>query len=286
MALDLSYVGSKRDHGLIYGVPFNQPAPGPGAVQPRRPYPQFNNLTDYMTNGSGSYHSLQARLENRFSENLGFLTSYTPSRTLDDAEGFEGSRLINPYKEKALGSMHRAHIFTSAFNYLLPVGNGQAVLRASSPVVHAILGGWQTSGILTLQSGSPFNVGVAGDLAGCGCTNRPDRTGNGNLPSGARNISRWFDVSAFALAPSFVNGDAGRNILIGPGLQNLDFALFKNFAIRERLALQVRWELFNSLNHANFGFPSATINVPATAGQISSAASGRQMQFGSKFTFS
>ena len=107
--------------------------------------------------------------------------------------------------------------------------------------------------------------------------------GNGNLTD--RSISRWFDVSAFALAPSFVNGNAGRNILIGPGLENLDFALFKNFAIRERFALQFRWELFNSLNHANFGFPSATINVPATAGQIFSAASGRQMQFGLKFTF-
>jgi len=126
-------------------------------------------------------------------------------------------------------------------------------------------------------------VGVAGDLAGCGCTNRPNRIGNGNLTD--RSISRWFDVSAFALAPSFVNGNAGRNILIGPGLENLDFALFKNFAIREQSALQFRWELFNSLNHANFGFPSATINVPATAGQISSAAAGRQMQFGLKFTF-
>ena len=143
------------------GVPFNQPPPGPGAVQPRRPYPQFNNLTACVTNGSGSYHSLQARVEKRFSRNLGILTSYTWSRTLDDTKA----------------------------------------------------------------------------------------------------------------------------ILIGTGLENLDFALFKNFAIRERFALQFRWELFNSLNHANFGFPSATINVPATAGQIFSAASGTQMQFGLKFTF-
>jgi Carboxypeptidase regulatory-like domain len=283
LALDVSYVGSKRDHGLIYGVPFNQPAPGPGAVQPRRPYPPFNNITAYMTNGSGSYHSLQARMEKRFSRNLGMLTSYTWSKTLDDAEGFEGARLINPYKEKGLGSMHREHIFTSAFNYLLPIGKDQAILKSANRGVDAILGGWQMSGILTLQSGSPFNVGVAGDLAGCGCTNRPNRIGNGNLSD--RSISRWFDVSAFALAPSFVNGNAGRNILIGPGLENLDFALFKNFTIREQSALQFRWELFNALNHANFAFPSATINVPATAGQISSAAAGRQMQFGLKFTF-
>jgi hypothetical protein len=285
IALDLSYVGSKRDRGLIYGVPFNQPAPGPGAVQPRRPYPQFNNLTAFMTNGSGSYHSLQARVEKRYSANLGILTSYTWSKTLDDNEGFEGSRLINPYKEKGLGSMHRAHIFTTAFNYLLPLGKGQALLGDASGVVDALLGGWQTSGILTLQSGSPFNVGVAGDLAGCGCTNRPNRIGNGNLPRGERSIRRWFDASAFVLAPSFVHGNAGRNILIGPGLQNVDFALFKNFRIREQAGLQFRWELFNAFNHPNFGFPAATINVPATVGQISSAATGRQMQFGLKFTF-
>jgi hypothetical protein len=285
IALDISYVGSKRDHGLIYGVPFNQPAPGPGAVQPRRPFPQFNNLTAYMTNGSGSYQSLQVRVEKRYSANLGILSAYTWSKTLDDNEGFEGGRLINPYKEKGLGSMHRAHIFTTAFNYLLPIGKGQALLGDSSRALDALLGGWQTSGILTLQSGSPFNVGVAGDIAGCGCTNRPNRIGNGNLPRGERNISRWFDVSAFTLAPSFVNGNAGRNILIGPGLQNLDFALFKNFRIREQMGLQFRWELFNALNHANFGFPAATINVPATVGQISSAATGRQMQFGLKFTF-
>ncbi|HUQ92358.1 MAG TPA: carboxypeptidase-like regulatory domain-containing protein [Bryobacteraceae bacterium] len=285
LALDVSYVGAKRDHGLIYGVPFNQPSPGPGAVQPRRPYPQFNNLTAYMTNGSGSYHALQAQAEKRFSGNLSILTSYTWSRTLDDNEGFEGGRLISKYKEKGLGSMQRAHVFTSAFNYLLPIGKGQSILNRSSRAADAVLGGWQISGILTLQAGSPFNVGVAGDLAGCACTNRPNRIGDGNLPSGQRNISRWFDVSAFALAPSFVNGNAGRNILIGPGSQNLDFALFKKFAIRERSALQFRWEMFNSLNHANFGFPASTINVPATVGQIFSAATGRQMQFALKLTF-
>lgn len=181
--------------------------------------------------------------------------------------------------------MQRAHVFTSAFNYVLPVGKGQAILSNGNRVAEAVLGGWQVSGILTLLAGAPFNAGVAGDLAGCGCTNRPNRIGDGNLPAGERTSRRWFDVSAFALAPSFVNGNSGRNILIGPGSENLDFALLKNFPIRERSALQFRWELFNSLNHANFGFPAATINVPATAGQISSTATGRQMQFGLKLTF-
>jgi hypothetical protein len=285
IALDMSYVGSKRDHGLIYGVPFNQPAPGPGALQPRRPYPQFNSITAYMTNGSGSYHALQTRAEKRFSRNLGMLTSYSWSRTLDDNEGFEGARLVNPYKEKGLGSMHRAHVFTGAFTYILPFGKGQALLNTGNPMANAVFGGWQSTGILTLMTGSPFNVGVAGDIANCGCTNRPNRTGDGNLDRGARSIDRWFDVGAFSPAAQFTNGNAGRNILIGPGVNNLDFGLFKNFQAGESRAVQFRWELFNAFNHANFGFPAATVNVPATAGRISGAAAGWQMQFGLKFTF-
>ncbi len=285
VALDLSYVGSKRDHGLIYGVPFNQPAPGPGALQPRRPYPQFNAITAYMTNGSGSYHALQARAEKRFSRNLGLLTSYSWSRTLDDNEGFEGARLINPYKEKGLGSMHRAHVFTGAFTYVLPFGKGQTWLNSTNPAVNAVLGGWQSTGILTLMTGSPFNAGIAGDIANCGCTNRPNRIANGNLDRSVRSIDRWFDVSAFVPAVQFTNGNTGRNILIGPGVNNLDFGLFKNLQVGETKALQFRWELFNAFNHANFGFPAATVNVPATAGRISGASAGRQMQFGLKFAF-
>ncbi|MFN0166330.1 MAG: carboxypeptidase regulatory-like domain-containing protein [Bryobacteraceae bacterium] len=285
LVIDASYVAAKRDRALIYGVPINQPAPGPGAIQPRRPYPQFNNITAYQTNGSGTYQSMQLRLEKRFDRNLSFLTSYTWSKTLDDTEGFESARLIKPYKEKGLGSMHRGHVLTTAFSYDLPFGRGQHWLGGLPAVGDALLGGWQLSGILTLQTGSPFNVSVAGDVANCGCGNRPNRLGNGNLDRGERSIQRWFDVSAFAVPTTFTNGNAGRNIMIGPALQNLDLALLKNFRIRERSRVQLRWEAFNSLNHANFGFPAATINIPATVGRISSALDPRIMQFSLKWIF-
>ena len=285
VTLDVSYVGSKHDHFPLYGVNFNQPEPGAGPLQPRRPYPAFNSLTAFMFNSSGTYHALQARAEKRFGKNLGFLTAYSWSRTIDDSEGFEGSRSIDQWKEKALGSMHREHILTTAFNYLAPFGKGQPMLNGLNSVANAVIGGWQVSGILTLQSGSPFNVGIAGDIANCGCTNRPNRIGNGNLPGSQRNVNHWFDASAFTVPAQFTYGNAGRNVVIGPGIQNLDSALFKNFRIREQSTLEFRWELFNALNHANFGFPSATINVPATVGKIFSAAPGRQMQFGLKYVF-
>jgi hypothetical protein len=228
---------------------------------------------------------LQARVEKRLAKSLSFLASYTWSKTLDDNAGFEGSRLISPYKEKALSSQHRAHLLTTALNYLLPVGKGQPALNNLHPVLEGMLGGWQVSGILTVSSGSPFSPGFSGDRANCACTNRPDRIGNGNLPSSERSITRWFDASAFVTSAQFVHGNAGRNILIGPGLQNVDFGLFKNFQIRERNSLQFRWESFNAFNHANFGQPSATVNIPATAGRIFGAAPGRQMQFGLKWLF-
>jgi hypothetical protein len=285
ITLDVSYVGSKHDHFPLYGINFNQPQPGPGALQPRRPYQGFTSLTGFMFNSSGTYNALQVRAEKRFGKNFGFLTAYTWSKTIDTSEGFEGGRSIDQWLEKSLGSMQREHIFTTAFNYILPVGRGQAVLNQANPVLNGLLGGWQISGILTLQSGSPFTPGIAGDIANCGCTNRPIRIGNGNLPGGQRTVDHWFDVAAFTPQPPYTYGNAGRNILIGPGLENLDAALFKNFQIHEKARLEFRWELFNAFNHANFGFPAATINVPATAGKISSAGTSRDMQFGLKFVF-
>src|SRR5262249_31367293 len=157
---------------------------------------------------------------------------------------------------------------------------GQKMLNGLDPVLDIILGGWQTSGILTLQSGSPFNVAIAGDIANCGCGNRPDRIGNGNLPRGERTISRWFDISAFTPAPPFVHRTVGQNFLSAPGWQTLDYAFLKIFRTRERSPLHSRGELFNAFNPPTLGSPAASINVPPTAGKIFSAAPGRQMQFG------
>jgi hypothetical protein len=105
-----------------------------------------------------------------------------------------------------------------------------------------------------------------------------------NLGNSARTTGRWFDTSAFALPPAFTYGNAGRAVIEGPGLANLDFALLREFRTSETTRLEFRYELFNAANHANYGLPD--LNFGTTAfGVIGSALPARQMQFGLKFYF-
>jgi hypothetical protein len=282
--LGVSYEGNKSTHNLIYGDPINQAVPGPGPIQSRRPYPAFSDFAAFRSDGFESYNGLQVRLEKRLSKGLSFLTSYTWSKTLDDTEGFDGTRRPNPFKEKSLGAMDQGNVFTTAFNYSLPVGKGHRALGNANSILEGIAGGWQATGILTLDSGFPFTPTIALDVANCGCGNWPNRIGDGNLPGSRRTIDKWFDPTAFVDPAPFTFGNAGKLILIGPPFRNIDFGLLKNFKVRERNSLQARFEFFNFFNHPNFGFPNATIDVP-TAGQISSAQPGREVQFGLKWLF-
>jgi hypothetical protein len=123
-------------------------------------------------------------------------------------------------------------------------------------------------------------------LTGTG-TQRADLIGNPHLESSRTRsdlIAQYFDPAAFALPPVGAYGNAGRNLLIGPGSWNLDFALFKRFAIRENVNLNFRWEMFNALNHANLNNPRSNISV-ANPGRIDSASDARIMQFGLRLAF-
>jgi hypothetical protein len=154
-----------------------------------------------------------------------------------------------------------------------------------------LLGGWQINGILAAQTGSPFTVTQSFNGANTdGGQRRPDLIGNPNLPGGG-SVSRWFDTNAFrenrpadSVNGPFRFGTAGRHIVIGPGLANLDFAAYKEFPVAERCRLQFRGEFFNSLNHPSFGNPGATLGTPQFA-VISSAGDPRDIQFGLKLTY-
>jgi hypothetical protein len=113
---------------------------------------------------------------------------------------------------------------------------------------------------------------------------RPDRIGDGNLPTGQRTIDRWFDLNAFATPQQFTFGNSANFVLIGPGYFNTDLGVHRNFQVGERAKLSFRWEMFNSFNRANFNNPNATIGT-APAGQISGTLPARIMQFGLKLNF-
>ena len=298
-ALEVDYVGNEGSHlALIHNVG-NQPKPGVGDLQPRRPYPDFN-LTSYSSfDANSNYNSLQAKLTKRFSDGLSFLTSYTFGHTIDDSEGNEGFNGgvgngssqddNNPQADRSRGYNDARQRLVFSYIWRLPVGAGKRYLNQGR-VINGILGGWEMTGVLAFQSGFPLSVLSPQDFSNSGSSNaRPDRICNG---AGQKTVSNWFDTSCFTtslLATALANGNprfgnSGRNILDGPGYQNWDFGLFKNFKLSERFELQFRSEFYNAFNHANFGYPNMVIGT-STVGQISSAKDPRDIQFGLKLSF-
>jgi hypothetical protein len=154
-----------------------------------------------------------------------------------------------------------------------------------------MLTGWQTLGIITLQSGRPFTVallseidnsGTGRSLLGFGANDRPNVIGDPLAVT--PTLERWFNTAAFGFPPPGTFGNAGRNILDGPGYQNFNASLMKNTKISERVSFQFRAEVFNLFNHPNFGLPDNFLGSP-TFGRITSARDPRHIQFGAKLLF-
>ena len=149
-------------------------------------------------------------------------------------------------------------------------------------VANVILGGWQINGIATLQSGLPYTPTLASSTVDA--TSRPNRIANGTIDN--PGPSRWFDPAAFVQPAQFQYGNAGRNILDGPGRVNFDFSLFKDFPITEQVKVQFRTEFFNVFNTPQFDLPNATIFSGAAVGTITGIVGiPRQIQFGLKIVF-
>jgi outer membrane receptor protein involved in Fe transport len=286
----LSYIGTSSKH-MVWTRNLNQPrTPAAGAVQQRRPYPFFGGITLRDPGGSASYNAFTAKGEKRFSRGLSFLLSYTWAHAIDDGAGTlnDGAGSFrdhyNTRLERGNSQYDLRHNFVASFVYDLPFGRGRAYGSQMHPVANAILGGWQLGGILFMRSGEPFSVTVSGDIANMGAANYANRVGNGNLPSGERTIDRWFDTTAFEVPAQFTIGNAGRNILYGPGSVSMDLKVGKNWMIAERLRLEYRLEMFNFTNTPNFGTPNGTLNNAQVA-RITSAADPRRVQMGLKVVF-
>ncbi|MFN9266680.1 MAG: TonB-dependent receptor domain-containing protein [Acidobacteriota bacterium] len=274
LALEVGYLG-KSSSRVERDIQFNQPLPGPGAIQPRRPFPRFGNGTLRDDGSKASYHALQTKLEKRYSNGMSFLVSYTWSKSIDEVSTDVGPIAANPrdYRaERAVSDYDIPHLFVASYLYDLPLFRS-----------HKRLGGWQVGGISTLRSGLSFTPRINLDVANIGTTNqRPNRLGSGK-PSN-QSLDSWFDRGAFVVPAAFTFGNSGRNILRGDGVINLDLILIKNTALSERVNFQFRVEAFNSANHANFGLPNNIVNVPA-GGRVLSAADARIIQFGAKLMF-
>jgi hypothetical protein len=286
----VAYVGSSsRD--LKFNNDINAPAPGAGAVNPRRPFPTFGAITYFTPQGRASYHSLQAKAERRFSKGFSLLSSYTLSHAIDNTQDLEDVRgPLTPQNprdiaaEKASAGIDVRHRSITSVIYDLPLGRKDGWLGGHA-LSRALLGGWQLGGIFVAQTGFPMTPIVNPNPANTTTTARPDRLRDGNLSRGERTIDRWYDVSAFQPAAQFTFGNSGRNVLRAPGLVNLDLLVGRNFAFSERKRLELRGEFFNATNSVHFGQPGLNIRS-AQAGRITATQMpNRQIQLGLRFAF-
>jgi hypothetical protein len=279
-----SYVGSRGNH-LYIALNEDIATPGPGAVLARQPYPQYSQISAWEPVGISTYHALQLSTEKRFARGLMFNVSYTWSKSLDmggggnSASAESRNNVQNQHNLKSdygLSDFNYAHRVTLNGVYDLPFGRGRQYLGNARGVMNAIVGGWQADTIFQAQTGPPGSLSVSTTTSNTGTGQYPDRICNGN--DGPKTVRMWFQTSCYAVPALYTFGNAGRNVMIAPGLWIWDVGVHKDFRLTEKFGLTYRAEFFNALNKANFGYPSTSIGS-STAGTITSVGAGRQIQF-------
>ncbi|HKV38329.1 MAG TPA: hypothetical protein VJX67_03885, partial [Blastocatellia bacterium] len=255
------------------------------------PYPQFGPVSLYTNLQYGNYDALLAKLEKRFSHGLTFLTSFTWSKYLDnttvgDAAGAPGDPgFQRPYCfscDYGRSPSDFEKRFVQSWVYKVPDPTNRGALAKD------LIGGWEFSGIFTYQSGFWVTPHISFDNSeSLTFADRPNIVpGVPLFPAGTRDPSLWFNPAAFVVAPPGQFGNAGKGIIPGPNLIELDAAVMRDFRLSERFNLQFRAEAFNLANHPNFADPNPYVDIPSVAGSITSTTTtSRQFQFGLKLTF-
>ena len=314
MVLRVSYVGSHGYHGLVSVDPNSIPAQVCGSttctsggngtargtvpddavyipVSASRPNPYLGAGFFWYTEGNTSYNALQIDVTRRLSKGLQVRGNFTWSRNLDmnsaltGAQGSNQAQMIENRNDLGqdwgLSALNVSAQSSISFSYQLPFGKGP------------LLSGWQLNGIATMLSGFPITPQTGSNRSGDGDTRNPDRPNlnpafTGTIVTG--NPNQWFNPNAFQLETPGTWGNAGRGILTGPGLEEVDLSLFKRVPVTERISAQLRAECFNIQNRANFGTPNAIVFsngvVSPSAGLITNTVTtSRQIQFGVKLFF-
>jgi hypothetical protein len=294
---DLGYIGTRGTH-LVSETDPNQPMnlssfPNESAAQQQailaacstgscpRPYPDLSGFSYTQSAGSSIYNALQFKVERRFSRGLSLLASYTYSKSIDDTSGpFSDSRnanfpqnSYNVAAERAVSDFDFPQRLTVAYMWSMPFGS--TVSKLDNHSLNYMIEGWQLGGVITAESGPPFTPFVSGGISGAdeveitgtnNDTDRPNLTGAGFYPA-RQTPQNWLNTAAFSTPANFTFGNAGRNILRGPGLGSWDFSLLRDFRLAESKNLQFRAEVFNILNRANFDIPQRDL-ASQSFGQI------------------
>jgi len=287
--VDAAYVGSHaKNVSLRWNI--NQAYLDANPLQPtpiesRRPFPLYGDLltSDHPPFAIMNYNGLQLKLEKELSKGYSLIAGYTYSRCMNlynaDNADLDSQNAHDPQADYGLCG----YDVRQQFN----VSGIWNIRSNATGLMGALTKGWQLNAILQIQSGSPlFGPYMPGDWANVGgwYHTRLNRVCNGNLSRGSRGQSKWFDTSCFVPPARGTFGNAGRGVLIGPPFSTLDGSLFRNFPLFKEAGMQFRWEVFNTLNHANYSSPGVGYGS-ASYGIVSSEQAKRQMQFSLRLSF-
>jgi len=251
-----------------------------------RPYPGYGQILLYDNGGRSKYNALQAEFRVQAWKNATLQFAYTYSKTYDDSTGVavngnEGDldTLSNPYNrlyDWGLSTYDRPNVFIADYVWNIPL------FEHSTGLTKTVLGGWTLSGIVTAESGLAYTETAPNSSLGMGgnVTNRPDLNGTISYP---QTLTEWFNPAAFTAPAAGVFGNEAKGALRGPGRDNWDVSLFKDFAFNERAGLQLRFESFNTFNHTQWN--GLNTSFGSGAGAITSAFDPRVLQLGAKIHF-
>ena len=290
MVIRMAYVGGESYHQSVV-VDQNPGIYSAGAA--RTTYPNFEAILTDFSLGTSSYNALQVGVERHLSRGLQFQSNFTWSKTLDTTSSgnvsFGTQNLPDPFNvryNRGISSLNIPKIWVSNLVYTTPS------LSADNQFMRQALGGWELSGIITLQSGYPFGIaGGYGDNSGSlQGGDRADVVSGQSFDVHQGGESHWlneyFNTNAFVANAAGTFGDSAKNLFQGPPIKTMDLAFAKNWTITEGYHLQFRWEMFNGLNHPSFGNPDSNVqdgNYGKVTGQ--GAIPARVMQAALKFTF-
>jgi hypothetical protein len=308
--MEIGYLGSRGFH-LQRAHLINNAQPGPGLIQPRRPFTQISfvpntvlpsnlqvvsttfgvSTINLLENSAQSWYDAgYVTVRRRASQGLSFLANYTWSKSLSNAPDFRSPMFESsiPQNDNDLSAEKgpscdvRNRVAVSAV-YDVPMWGRSSVTRA-------VTRNWQTSAIFQAQSGFPLTISVFGDTANAGTALgenpvRANATGKQVFGAGTRNATTWFNPAAFAAPPAYTFGNVGRNSVVGPGLETLDLSVLRGFALSERLRLEARGEFFNALNHTNLGTPNRFVNTAGFGSITEVTTPGREIQVSARLSF-
>ncbi len=304
-SINIGYVGNTSKY-LVTPIEGNQPLPGVGdpstwaPLDQRRPLYPFNplitNISTTASRGRGNYNALQATFKQRLWHGLDFLANYTWGKALTNNLGYygsggtasEGAYPMDSYNidlNYGPAFFDATHIFSLAGSYDLPFGRDRQIGADWNRVVDAIAGGWSASFAVTAHTGYPITIvdGVRRSLQGTRSSDRPNLVGN-PTPSN-QTLDRWLDISAFQEAPLGQFGNAGVGIARAPGYWNVDMSISKRFLTVGQQYFLFRAEMFNALNHPNFGPPDRNIRSQNFGRITSTVGDGRIVQLVMKYYF-